>query len=106
MNLIRVRSTAFPSISLYRLIPTLHPLLLMKRNRFPIDLKWLDVQIGHPLRKLARGNISSCRDPVELVRLPDHVLGVPEADSYQKLFRYDTQKLIETARAAGVQPKD
>jgi zinc/manganese transport system substrate-binding protein len=39
----------------------------------------------------------------KMVVLPDHVLGVAEADSYQKLFRYDTQKLIETAKAAGVQ---
>jgi zinc/manganese transport system substrate-binding protein len=41
----------------------------------------------------------------KMVVLPDHVLGVPEANTYQNLFRYDTQKLIETARAAGVQPK-
>jgi zinc/manganese transport system substrate-binding protein len=40
-----------------------------------------------------------------MVVLPDHVLGVSEADTYQKLFRYDVDKLIETARAAGVQPK-
>jgi hypothetical protein len=32
-------------------------------------------------------------------------LGVPEADTYQNLFRYDVKKLIETAQAAGVQPK-
>jgi zinc/manganese transport system substrate-binding protein len=38
----------------------------------------------------------------KMVVLPDHVLGVPEADSYQKLFRYDVDKLIETAKAAGV----
>jgi ABC-type Zn uptake system ZnuABC Zn-binding protein ZnuA len=41
----------------------------------------------------------------KLVILPDHVLGVPEADSYQKLFRYDVDKLIETAKAAGIEPK-
>jgi zinc/manganese transport system substrate-binding protein len=41
----------------------------------------------------------------KMVVLPDHVLGVPEADSYQALFRYDVDKLIETARAAGVEPK-
>jgi zinc/manganese transport system substrate-binding protein len=40
----------------------------------------------------------------KLVVLPDHVLGVPEADSYVKLFRYDVEKLIEAARAAGVEP--
>jgi zinc/manganese transport system substrate-binding protein len=40
----------------------------------------------------------------KLVRLPDHVLGVPEADSYPNLFRYDVRKLIETAKAAGVEP--
>jgi len=33
------------------------------------------------------------------------VLGVPETDSYQKLFRYDVEKLIEAAKAAGVEPK-
>jgi zinc/manganese transport system substrate-binding protein len=38
------------------------------------------------------------------VRLPDHVLGVPEAGTYQKLFHYDVDKLIETAKAAGVEP--
>jgi ABC-type Zn uptake system ZnuABC Zn-binding protein ZnuA len=41
----------------------------------------------------------------KMITLPDHVLGVPEADSYQKLFRYDVQKLIETARAAGIEPR-
>jgi zinc/manganese transport system substrate-binding protein len=31
--------------------------------------------------------------------LPDHVNGVAEVDSYQKLFRYDVEKLIEAANA-------
>jgi ABC-type Zn uptake system ZnuABC Zn-binding protein ZnuA len=38
------------------------------------------------------------------VTLPDHVLGVPQVDTYQDLFRYDVHKLIETAKAAGVEP--
>jgi zinc/manganese transport system substrate-binding protein len=37
------------------------------------------------------------------VRLPDHVLGVPEARNYQELFRYNVGALIEAAKAAGVQ---
>ena len=41
----------------------------------------------------------------KMVVLPDHVLGLPQADSYQKLFVYDTDKLIETAKAAGVEPR-
>jgi ABC-type Zn uptake system ZnuABC Zn-binding protein ZnuA len=41
----------------------------------------------------------------KMVILPDHVLGVPQATSYQQLFRYDVDKLIETAKAAGIQPK-
>jgi zinc/manganese transport system substrate-binding protein len=41
----------------------------------------------------------------KMVVLPDHVNGVAGVDTYAKLFEYDTQKLIETARAAGVQPK-
>ena len=41
----------------------------------------------------------------KMVVLPDHVLGVPEADTYQRLFRYDTDKLIEAAKAAGVEAK-
>jgi zinc/manganese transport system substrate-binding protein len=41
----------------------------------------------------------------KMIILPDHVLGVPEAKTYQDLFRYDVDKLIETAKAAGVQPK-
>jgi zinc/manganese transport system substrate-binding protein len=41
----------------------------------------------------------------KMVVLPDHVLGLKAADTYQDLFRYDTDKLIETAKAAGVQPK-
>jgi zinc/manganese transport system substrate-binding protein len=41
----------------------------------------------------------------KMITLPDHVLGVPEAETYQKLFRYDTAKLIETAKAAGVAEK-
>jgi zinc/manganese transport system substrate-binding protein len=32
-----------------------------------------------------------------VLRLPDHVLGLPEVDSYVKLFRYNAQKLIEAA---------
>ena len=39
----------------------------------------------------------------KMVVLPDHVLGLPEVDTYQKLFRYDTDKLIETAKSAGIQ---
>jgi ABC-type Zn uptake system ZnuABC Zn-binding protein ZnuA len=31
--------------------------------------------------------------------LPDHVNGVAAADTYQKLFRYDVDKLIEAANA-------
>jgi ABC-type Zn uptake system ZnuABC Zn-binding protein ZnuA len=31
--------------------------------------------------------------------LPDHVNGAREADTYQKLFRYDVEKLIEAANA-------
>jgi zinc/manganese transport system substrate-binding protein len=42
------------------------------------------------------------RAGAKMVVLPDHVLGVPDADTYQNLFRYDVDKLIETARAAGV----
>jgi zinc/manganese transport system substrate-binding protein len=41
----------------------------------------------------------------KVVTLPDHVLGVPEADTYQKLFRYEVDKLIETAKAAGVEAR-
>jgi zinc/manganese transport system substrate-binding protein len=40
----------------------------------------------------------------QCIRLPDHVLGVPEADSYQSLFRHNVKSLIEAARAAGVAP--
>lgn len=41
----------------------------------------------------------------KMIILPDHVLGVPQADSYQDLFRYDIHKLIETAKAVGIEPK-
>jgi ABC-type Zn uptake system ZnuABC Zn-binding protein ZnuA len=41
----------------------------------------------------------------KMIVLPDHVLGVPQVDSYQALFRYDTDKLIDTAKLAGVPPK-
>jgi zinc transport system substrate-binding protein len=41
----------------------------------------------------------------KMVTLPDHVNGLPGVDTYVKLFHYNTDKLIETARAAGVQPK-
>ena len=34
----------------------------------------------------------------KLIVLPDHVLGLPEVDSYQKLFRYDTEKLMEAGK--------
>ncbi|HVT89841.1 MAG TPA: metal ABC transporter substrate-binding protein [Tepidisphaeraceae bacterium] len=33
----------------------------------------------------------------KMIVLPDHVNGVPEASSYQELFRYDVKKLIEAA---------
>lgn len=41
----------------------------------------------------------------KMVVLPDHVNGVPGVDTYARLFRYDTQKLIEAAKAAGVGAK-
>jgi zinc/manganese transport system substrate-binding protein len=41
----------------------------------------------------------------KMVVLPDHVNGVPEVGSYQELFRYDVKKLIEGAKAAGVEAK-
>ena len=34
-----------------------------------------------------------------LLRLPDHVNGVPEATSYQALFRYNVEKIVEAAKA-------
>jgi zinc/manganese transport system substrate-binding protein len=34
-----------------------------------------------------------------LVRLPDHVLGVPEVDTYPKLFRHITDKLLAAANS-------
>ena len=40
------------------------------------------------------------------VTLPDHVLGVPEARTYQDLFRHDVRELIRAAKAAGVEPQD
>jgi zinc/manganese transport system substrate-binding protein len=42
----------------------------------------------------------------KVITLPDHVLGVQEADTYQHLFEYDIHKLIETAKAAGIEPKN
>jgi zinc transport system substrate-binding protein len=39
------------------------------------------------------------------ITLPDHVNGVPGTDTYVKLFLYDTDKLIEAAKTAGIQPK-
>ena len=36
--------------------------------------------------------------------LPDHVHGVRVADSYQSLFRYNVEKLVEAAKAGGVEP--
>jgi zinc/manganese transport system substrate-binding protein len=42
----------------------------------------------------------------KMIVLPDHVNGVPEVKTYQELFRYDVQKLIETAQAAGIKPKE
>jgi ABC-type Zn uptake system ZnuABC Zn-binding protein ZnuA len=44
------------------------------------------------------------RAGAKMVVLPDHVNGVPEATRYQELFRYDVNKLVETAKAAGVEP--
>ena len=39
------------------------------------------------------------RAGAKLIRLPDHVLGAPEADTYQNLFRQNVRKLIEAAGA-------
>src|SRR5437762_3256415 len=41
----------------------------------------------------------------QVITLPDHVNGLPEADSYQHLFEYDVHKLIDTAKRAGIEPK-
>lgn len=41
----------------------------------------------------------------KMVVLPDHVNGVPGTDTYQTLFRHNVEKLIETAKAAGIEPK-
>jgi zinc/manganese transport system substrate-binding protein len=40
-----------------------------------------------------------------MLTLPDHVNGVPQADTYPNLFRYDVEQIIEAAKAAGVAPK-
>jgi zinc/manganese transport system substrate-binding protein len=40
------------------------------------------------------------------VTLPDHVRGVPDAASYQDLFRHNVRKLIETAKTAGVKANE
>lgn len=40
-----------------------------------------------------------------MVVLPDHVNGVPGTETYQKLFHYDTEKIMEAAKAAGVEGK-
>ena len=39
------------------------------------------------------------RAGAKLIPLPDHVLGTPEADTYQNLFRHNVRKLIEAAGA-------
>ena len=41
----------------------------------------------------------------QMIILPDHVNGIEGVDTYQKLFHYDTQKLIDAAKAAGMKPK-
>jgi len=41
----------------------------------------------------------------QLVVLPDHVLGIPQVDSYVALFRYNAAQLIEAAKRAGIEPK-
>jgi zinc/manganese transport system substrate-binding protein len=40
----------------------------------------------------------------KMIVLPDHVNGIPGVDTYQKLFRHNVERLIETAKAAGVMP--
>ena len=40
-----------------------------------------------------------------MVVLPDHVWACRRLTSYQELFRYNVRKLIETAKAAGVEAK-
>lgn len=42
----------------------------------------------------------------QMIVLPDHVNGVPGTETYQALFRYDVDKLIEAARAAGVKANE
>jgi zinc/manganese transport system substrate-binding protein len=41
----------------------------------------------------------------QMIILPDHVNGIEGVDTYQKLFHYDAQKLIDAAKAAGIPPK-
>jgi len=71
---------------------------LMKREDVKVVIceTWDDVRLAQSVADQAGA---------KMVVLPDHVNGVAGVDTYAKLFAYDTQKLIETAKAAGVAPK-
>jgi zinc/manganese transport system substrate-binding protein len=68
---------------------------LMKREDVKVVIceTWDDVRLAQSVADQAGA---------KMLVLPDHVNGVPGVDTYQKLFEYDTRKLMETARAAGV----
>jgi zinc/manganese transport system substrate-binding protein len=71
---------------------------LMKREDVKVVIceTWDDVRLAQSVAGQAGA---------KMVVLPDHVNGVAGVDTYAKLFQYDTQKLIETAQAAGIAPK-
>jgi zinc/manganese transport system substrate-binding protein len=40
-----------------------------------------------------------------LLTLPDHVNGLPEVDTYAKLFRHNVDQILEAAKSAGIQAR-
>jgi ABC-type Zn uptake system ZnuABC Zn-binding protein ZnuA len=57
------------------------------------------VVVVETYNSLAQAEAVAAAAGARAIVLPDHVNGVAEADSYQKLFRYDVEKIIEAAHA-------
>jgi len=65
--------------------------------------EWLDV-IVETYNSFDQAKYVADQAGAQCIVLPDHVNGVPEADTYQKLFRYDVDKIIDAAKAGGITP--
>ncbi|MEA2735398.1 MAG: zinc/manganese transport system substrate-binding protein, partial [Humisphaera sp.] len=71
----------------------------IKRTIDLMKREGVKVVVVETYNSLADAKIVADAAGATAIVLPDHVNGIAEADSYQKLLRYDVEKLIEAAHA-------